>query len=423
MPGSINPEPFHDVIYDWNLVDSYHQIDSGSVSVVDETLRDGIQSAYVIDPSPSKKVELVRLMDSLGIDTANIGLPGAGDRSMRSCTSIVRAILDEDMSVRPAMAARTVSDDIRPIIDISQAEGVSIEVMSFIGSSPIRMLAEEWDLDTMLKHSKEAITFARKEGLPITFVTEDSTRSRPDILYKLFSNAVDAGAQRICLCDTTGHATPDGIRVLLRFVTDLIKGMGVEIGVDWHGHNDRGIAVPNSLWALQWGADRVHGCALGVGERAGNASMEQLIMNLRLLGSFNPDRPLSKLLDYCRCASKILGHDIPTNMPLSGRDVFRTQSGVHAAAIMKANEKGDEYLSDRVYSGVPASFFGLSQEICIGPMSGTSNVRFVLEQLGKEVTDEAVSRVLAKAKSDDHILSDAEVLEALDGEGDCCASR
>lgn len=407
-------DPFHDVIYDWNVVDAYHSLANKEVSLLDETLRDGLQSSYVVNPTPDEKIELVRLMDSLGTDAANIGLPGAGKQAVNDCIAIVRAIVDEKMSIQPAVAARTHEDDIRPAIEVAQATGVPVEVMSFIGSSPIRMLAEEWDLKSMLKRSKNAITLARKENLPVTFVTEDTTRSRPDILYKLLNNAVDAGVQRLCICDTTGHASPDGIRVLLRFVTDLIKGMGVDVAVDWHGHNDRGMAVSNSLWAIQSGAERIHGCALGVGERSGNANMEQIIMNLRLVEAIRPERSLDRLLDYCKCASRILDHPVPTNLPVAGRDAFRTQTGVHASAIQKAREKGDSYLADRVYSGVPASMFGLSQDICVGPMSGASNVEQVLERLERTASRRAIDKVLAFAKTQNHILTDGEILSVLD---------
>lgn len=408
-----SPPRFHDVVYDWNLVDAYHDLNVRQVSLLDETLRDGLQSASVLHPTPDEKLELIRLMDSLGIETVNIGLPGAGERAKRDCLAVARGVVQEQLHIRMAAAARTLQDDIAPIVEISQTVGAPIEVMSFIGSSPIRLLAEEWDLPFLLLRSRESITFARREGLPVTFVTEDTTRSRPEVLYRLFTNAIEAGAQRLCLCDTTGHATPDGIRALLRFVKNLIKGMGVEIGLDWHGHNDRGMAVPNSLWAIQWGADRIHGCALGLGERTGNTSMDQLIMNLRLIGSIPRERDLSRLLEYCEVASRILGFPIPANYPLAGRDAFRTQTGVHAAAIRKALLKGDQWLADRVYSSVPAGMFGRHQEICVGPMSGASNVHFVLARLGVTADEETVARVLARAKEMERILTDEEVLEVV----------
>lgn len=404
---------FHDVVYDWNLVDAYHDFPAKHVALLDETLRDGLQSAYVRAPSAEEMLQLIRVMASLGIDTVNIGLPGAGQKAFEKCLFVARGIVEEKINIRMAAAARTLEDDIAPIVEISQTVGAPIEVMSFIGSSPIRLLAEEWDMPFLLLRSREAITFARREQLPVTFVTEDTTRSRPEVLYRLFTNALEAGAQRLCVCDTTGHATPDGIRALLRFIKDLLKGMGVEVGLDWHGHNDRGMALANSLWAIQWGADRIHGCALGVGERAGNTAMDQLIMNLRLLGSIPRERDLSRLLEYCECASKILGYPIPPNYPLAGRDAFRTQTGVHAAAIRKALQKGDSWLADRVYSGVPAGMFGRKQEICVGPMSGASNVLFVFERLGLEPDERLVALVLQKAKQMNRILTDEEILEVV----------
>jgi 2-isopropylmalate synthase len=407
------PDPANDVIYDWNLVDSFHQLHNKKVELLDETLRDGLQSAYVTHPHTGEKAELLRLMDAIGIDVADIGLPGASDEDKQDVIALARVIADEKLRVRPAAAARTHQDDIRHIVEASQASGMPIEVMAFIGSSPIRMYAEEWDLPFLLDRSRKAIEFARREGLPVTFVTEDTTRSRPDILHRLFATAIEAGAQRICLCDTVGHSTPDGIRSLLRFIWNLLRGLGVEVGVDWHGHNDRGIALSNSMWALQWGADRLHGCALGVGERSGNCSMDRLIMNLRLLGTFGEERDLSGLLAYCECASRILHHPIAVNYPLAGRDAFRTQSGVHAAAILKARRKGETHLADRIYSGVPAGMFGRQQEVVIGPMSGASNVTQYCDAHAIACDAKGIATILDYAKAGTHILTEDEVRAVL----------
>lgn len=407
-------DPLHDnTIYDWNLVDAVPRLHRRNVELLDETLRDGLQSAYLFNPPVEEKAELLRLMDALSIDSADIGLPGASETATAECKYLARVIANERLRIRPAVAVRTLEDDVLHAVEVSQAAGVPIEVMAFIGSSPIRMIAEEWDLPFMLGRARTAIQLARREGLPVTFVTEDTIRSRPDILYRLIENAIDAGAQRLCLTDTVGHATPDGIRSLLRFVWDLLKGMGARVGVDWHGHDDRGIALSNSLWALQWGADRVHGCALGVGERCGNCSMDRMILNLRLLGTFDEERDLSRLLDYCNCASRIFRYPIPPNYPLAGRDAFRTQTGVHASAIMKARRKGDTYLADRIYSGVPAGMFGRKQEVCIGPMSGSSNVIQYLADRGIEPTPAEVAAVLAVAKAGNRILEEHEVLAAM----------
>lgn len=413
MNGAPGKEPYHDTIYDWNLVDSYQQVHQKTVALHDETLRDGLQSAYVRHPSTQEKLDLIRLMDHLGIDSVDLGLPGAGEQAKRECMVLARSIADEKMRIRPSVAARTHLDDVVPSLEVAQYAGIPVELMVFIGSSPIRMLAEEWDLQFLLTRSHQAIRAARDAGLPVTLATEDTTRSRPDVLYRLFVNAVDAGTDRLCICDTVGHAMPDGIRVLLRFVLDLVKGMGADVKVDWHGHNDRGIALSNALWAVVWGADRLHGCALGVGERAGNTSMDRMIMNLRLMGILEESRDVSRLLEYCQKASDILGFPVPWNYPLAGRDVFRTQTGVHAAAVIKARKKGDAYLADRIYSGVPAGMFGRRQEICIGPMSGASNVTQVLADLGLDATEVRVQALLKRAKAENRILDDEEIAATL----------
>jgi len=408
-----------EVIYDWNQVDSVHQLDKRRVALLDETLRDGIQATYVRDPDVDEKLDLLRLMDGLGIGFADIGLPAAGPRAARHSEILARGIADEGLKIRPAMAARTLRQDIEPIVDIAQKTGMDIEIMAFIGSSPIRMISEDWDIDFLVKNSIDAIDFAKREGLKVTFVTEDTTRSRPEVLYKLLSSAVDHGADRVCIADTTGHATPDGIRALMKFVFNLLTGLGVSVGVDWHGHNDRGLAMGNALWALQWGADRVHATALGVGERAGNTSMEQLIANLRLLGAVGPEQDLTHLVDYCEHASKALEHQIPSNHPLAGDAVFRTATGVHAAATLKAQAKGEEYLADRIYSGVPASMFGRQQEVVIGPMSGKANCVYFLRNIGVEPTPGMVEELLNLAKKGKNILTKTEVMDIVSKHQTC----
>jgi 2-isopropylmalate synthase len=299
------------------------------------------------------------------------------------------------------------------MVEISQRAGIPVEIYAFIGSSPIRQLAEEWDVDLIARRSAEAIEVGVKAGLPVAYVTEDTTRSRPEVLAALFKMAIDHGASRLCLCDTVGHATPDGVRNLISFTRSIVAGTGTAVGVDWHGHNDRGLALENALWALEFGADRVHGTALGIGERVGNAAMELILLNLKLLGLLE-HQDLTHLLEYCTLAAQAVGWQIPINYPLVGRDAFRTATGVHAAAIIKAESKGEAWLADRIYSGVPAGMFGRRQEICVGYMSGASNANYWLRQRKIEPSKELVDAILARAKSTDHILSDDEIQAVVD---------
>jgi isopropylmalate/homocitrate/citramalate synthase len=379
------------------------------VELDDETLRDGLQSPSVRDPSIEDKIRILHLMDALGIHTADIGLPGAGPRAVADVRALAREIATEGLRIGANCAARTVRADIEPIARISQEAGIPIEACTFIGSSPIRQYAEGWTLDHMLRSTEDAVRFAIAEGLPVMYVTEDTVRALPDTLRKLYGTAIAHGARRICLADTVGHATPNGVRQLVRFVRrEIVEPSGEAVKIDWHGHRDRGLAVPNTLAAIEEGVDRVHGTALGIGERVGNTEMDLLLVNLKLLGLHDYD--LSRLGEYCELVARATGVPIPSNYPVIGEDAFRTGTGVHAAAIIKAREKGDDWLADRVYSGVPAAEFGRRQKIEISHMSGMSNVKYWLAEHGYDTRDEALCRrVFELAKSSGHTLTEDEI--------------
>jgi 2-isopropylmalate synthase len=400
-------------IFDWNEVNRKGRLVPQSFSLFDETLRDGLQNPSVVDPGIEDKLRILHLMDDLGIDEADIGLPGSSKRAFEDTLRMCKEIVDCKMKIRVAAAGRTVVGDITPMIEISQRAGIPVEVYAFIGSSPIRQYVEQWDVSLIAKRSAEAIDVAVKAGLPVAYVTEDTTRSRPEVLTTLFRAAIDHGATRLCLSDTVGHATPDGVRNLVQFTRGVIAGTGATVGIDWHGHNDRGFALENAIWALEFGCDRVHATALGIGERVGNAAMELLLMNLRLLGQIGPERDLTKLVEYCETVARAVEWQVPLNYPLVGRDAFRTATGVHAAAIVKAMQKNDEWLADRVYSGVPAGMFGRHQEIGIGFMSGASNVGYWLRQRGIEPSEDLVAAILQAAKATSHILTDDEVMSVI----------
>jgi len=396
-----------ELVYDWNRAGGAARPARGRVELDDETLRDGLQSPSVRSPTIEKKLAILHLMEALGVDSADIGLPGAGPHVVAAVERLAREIVDGRLKIRPNCAARTMAADILPIVEISQRVGLSIEVACFIGSSPIRQYAEDWDLDRMLQLTEDAVSLAVREGLPVMYVTEDTTRAHPDHIRRLYTTAIRAGAGRVCVCDTVGHATPDGVRNLIRFVSGLVAEIDPKVKIDWHGHQDRGLGVTNALWALEAGAHRVHACALGIGERVGNTPMDQLLVNLQLLGWI--DRDLTRLADYCAAVSEATGVRIPDNYPIVGRDAFRTGTGVHAAAIIKARKKGDDWLADRVYSGVPAAMIGRHQQIEVGPMSGISNVQCWLESRGLEARPELVDAIFRRAKESDQVLSDEEI--------------
>jgi isopropylmalate/homocitrate/citramalate synthase len=397
------------LIYDWNKVGAAPP--PPVVLLDDETLRDGLQSPSVRTPTIDQKIRILHLIDSLEIDSADIGLPGAGPHVVADVERLAREIATAKLRVRPNCAARTHINDIAPIADVVQRTGVPIECCTFIGSSPIRQYTEGWTLDWLLKCTEEAVTFAVQKGLAVTYVTEDTTRSDPDTLRAIYRCAIRAGATRICIADTVGHATPTGAAAVVRFVNEVITETGAKVGIDWHGHRDRDLAITNSIAALDAGATRLHGAALGIGERVGNTPMDLLLVNLVLMGYTTRD--LRALNEYCQTVATACGVPIPDNYPVLGRDAFRTATGVHAAAVVKAWRKGDRDLMDAVYSAIPASLVGREQEIDVGPMSGKSNVVFWLEKRGITPTDVIVDRVFKRAKASPKVLTEEEILAAV----------
>ena len=401
--------PHNEWIYDWNLAGSLAIAPGTRVLLNDETLRDGLQNPSVHDPSIAEKIEILHLMEALGIESLNIGLPGAGSRAVEHCEALAREIVSSRMKIRANCAARTVESDIRPIAEISQRVGMAIEAATFIGSSPIRLLVEDWTVDHLERTTEKAVKLAVSLGLPSMYVTEDTIRTDPETVKRLYTTAVRSGARAIVLCDTVGHATPEGAYNLVKFaIEEVVKPSGENIRVDWHGHCDRGLAIANSLAAVAAGAHQVHAAANSLGERVGNTPMELMLVNLRLMGLI--DRDLSRLKEYCTKVAEATHTTIPPNYPVIGRDAFRTATGVHAAAIIKAFRKDDPTLANSVYSGVPAHLFGLDQIIEIGPMSGRSNVLFWLERHGIPADEAIVNRIFDAAKQSARVLTDSEVL-------------
>src|SRR5258708_35977863 len=331
-------------------------------------------------------------MEELGINFANIGLPGAGPRAVADVELLAREIAKCKLKIKPNCAARTHENDITPVAEIAQRVGLPIKLACFLGSSPTRRYTENWTDDFLVRTTEKAMTYARRLGLEVMYVTEDTSRCDPETVMRLYSTAINYGANAIVICDTVGHATPAGTHALVRFVLEqVVWPSGEKVRVDWHGHSDRGLAVANSLAALAAGADCVHATALGIGERVGNTQMDQMLVNLKLMGIAPWDQQdLTKLKQYCEAVSAATGVPIPANYPVVGEDAFRTATGVHAAAVIKAYKKKDVELANAVYSGLPSHYFALEQTIDIGPMSGKSNVLFWLEPRCLPANDELV---------------------------------
>ncbi len=397
-----------DLVYDWNGSPQL-DLEKRRIELNDETLRDGLQSPSVRSPTIEEKLAILHLMAEIGIDATDIGLPAANRQTFEDVLRLAQEIGEQKLPIFPNAAARTVISDIEPIVEIAQRTGVAVEASVFIGSSPIRQIAEAWDMDRLLRLTDQAVRFAADEDLPVMYVTEDTTRAKPEDLKRLYTAAVEAGARRVCVADTVGHATPNGAAAVIRFIRAVVDATGEDVRVDWHGHRDRALEVANALAAVVGGADRIHGTALGVGERVGNTPIDLVAVNLQLLGWI--DRDLTRLMEYCRLVAETTGVPFPDNYPVFGCDAFRTATGVHAAAIIKARRKGDDWLADRVYSGVPAAMVGCHQVIEVGPMSGESNVIHWLEEHGYPAARELVQAIFERAKASSTVLTQAELEE------------
>ncbi|MDP7001239.1 MAG: LeuA family protein [Candidatus Poseidoniaceae archaeon] len=409
-----------DLIYDWNVIDYDFSRNPANhphgVWFDDETLRDGLQSPSARNPTIEQKIELLTYMEKLGLQKVDLGLPGAGPFHIDHIDSMLSHIKENDFEIRPGCAVRTVIGDIEPLVELQAKHEIQIQASAFLGTSPIRQFAENWTMEKLLSTLESAVGFAVEADIPVMFVTEDTTRSKPEDVKAIYTRAIELGADRICVCDTCGHVTPNGVRKLLTFIQDeVIPDAGVkrrDIEVNWHGHQDRGLGVANNLAAVEAGADVIHGTALGVGERAGNAPLDQTLVNLKLMGVIDND--LTALDEYMRKAHEYVEVALPRNYPVFGEDAFETGTGVHASAVIKAMKKGDHWLADRVYSGVPAQDFGLQQKIRIGHMSGRSNIVWWLEQRGYEVSDELVSHMFEIAKGQRRLMDDTEVMAAIE---------
>jgi len=410
-PGETTASKEREYLYDWNLIGEDEINRPATVELDDETLRDGLQSPSVRQPDLDEKIEILHRMEDLGIHGADIGYPAAGPVVLDHVVALAEEISNERLAIEPNCAGRTHTTDIMPISEAQQRSGVAIEASLFLGSSPIRQFVEGWDVDFLVKTTEKAVTLARNEGLEVMYVTEDTTRARADVLHRVYTTAIEAGARRICLADTVGHATPWGVRALVEFARQIVTDSGEDVKIDWHGHRDRNLGVINSLAALSAGADRVHGCGLGIGERVGNTPMETLLVNLKLLGWLDAD--LRQLPAYCESISKATDTPVPNNCPAVGKDAFETSTGVHAAAVLKAQRTGDTWLANRIYSGVPADELGREQEITVGPMSGKANAVAWLTKRGHACDEETVDKILAVAKTSDHVLGEDEILGIL----------
>ncbi len=390
-------------IYDWNPQTKLKT----KIELVDESLRDALQSPSVHIPSIEEKIKIIDYLEELKVARVDLGLPGAGQKACEEAVVLARHIVGQKYSIKPYCCLRTHIKDIEALASICDKAKTEIGAYTFVGTSPIRQYVENWTVSSLMDTVRVAIQRGNELGLAMTFITEDTTRTPPKILRELFLQAIDLGSVRIVLCDTVGHSTPEGVIKIVKWTRNLIASTKRSVSIDWHGHNDRGLGVINALVALEAGCLGVHGSALGVGERTGNSSLDQIIVNLDLLGKFSGNPAV--LVPFVKFCAQAYGIEIPANYPVAGRDAFRTSTGVHASAILKASKKGASNMADAIYSSVPAHRFGCEQVIEIGPMSGKANVSYWLEKNGYKASAELINQILIVAKNSQTILTSNEL--------------
>lgn len=412
-----------DIWFSWNSlkVSAPPGLPAYSGTFLDETLRDGLQAPSVRNLTLNQKITMIEHMVRSGVRAADLGFPGSDPAALRECIEIAKWIVATGYPLVQAYAGRTHPSDIDAICEIAQACGVVVEAYIFIGISPIRQYVEQWDIAQIQQKIRKSVAQCRREGVEFVLVLEDTIRCTPQVLRRIYDVAVELGIRRVALCDTVGAALPSGTESLIHWSNSYFSYRGHPVALEWHGHNDRGLALINSLTAHALGCARVHGTILGIGERAGNASLDLLMLNSHLDEHAKYD--LVALREYCEYAAQVLGVGIPGNYPAMGENVFQTSAGVHASAIFKAHEKGSLPIKDAVYSGVPASLLGREQEILVDSSSGAINVKYWLLINGYECENEdVIKQVLARAKASCQPLTDEQIRRVWLDEGPRLAS-
>lgn len=384
----------------------------GRVELDDETLRDGLQSPTWREPELEGKKRYLHLLAGLGVAAVDLGMPAAGARMAEEVEQLLAEIGSARLPLAANCAVRAKEADVTTCANISQRVGLGLELMLFLPFSRLRRAVEGWQVDELLRKLARVVSWARSQGLSVTFVAEDASRTSPEDLQQALLTAARAGAGRVCLADTTGVLSPWGAEQLVRFSRTVLDEHGfTSVGLDWHGHNDRGLAVACALAAARGGADRLHATLLGVGERAGNPPLEQMLVNLALLGAHA--HPVNQLVPRLREAARVLGLPVPAQVPILGEAVFCTATGVHAAAIFKAQAQGRHDWEELVYNPFPPSFVGAQQTVRIGPYSGAASVRFWLREHGLPENARLVQAVLEMAKASRHVLDDEDILATI----------
>ena len=348
------------------------------IRIFDTTLRDGEQTPGV-SLSPAKKLEIARMLDGLGVDAIEAGFPVISDGEKEA----VRAVASAGLSAEVCGLARASRGD----IDVAADAGLEY-VHTFIATSDIHLEHKlRMSREQALERAVDAVEYAKSRGLQVEFSAEDATRTDKAYLGRVFSEVASAGADRIDIPDTVGYATP---AYMAQITADAVKATGLPVSV--HCHNDFGLAVANALAGIGAGASCAHVTINGIGERAGNASLEELSMALQCL-PFAQRRETGirpgLIYETSRAVSRLVGISVQPNKAIVGDNAFGHESGIHTHGVLS---------NPLTYEPISPELVGRRRRLHAGKHAGMRGVRAMLAEYGIEPGEEQSARILRLVK-------------------------
>lgn len=376
------------------LVDHYEEPIRHPIDVHDDSLRDGEQTVGVAF-SPERKIEIARGLLDAGIRYMSLGYPAVSEAEREA----IRAVAQVGDAAHFSCLSRATREDIEAVV----ACGIP-NVALFIGVSDVHLVHRlRITVDQAYARMREQLALARSYGLNARFVLEDATRTPPERLKRFAGGAIEAGATLVTIPDTCGVLTP---MTAYRMVKGLTKTIG-EGRLVVHFHNDLGMATANTLAACAAGARFAQGTLNGIGERAGNTNLEQLVVGLRVKYGVDLGVNLPKLSALSRQMAEWMHFPVPPHQPISGEYVFSHESGIHVHGIMN---------DPACYEPFPPELVGRFHEIRYGKHSGISSLKYLAQKLGRDVDTSALDAILAtvKKRADDQAtMKPAEIEDLL----------
>ena len=346
----------------------------GDVRIFDTTLRDGIQAPGV-SLNSDDIVSLAKAIAKLGVDSMEIGFPASGESEM----TVLKRIVALDLNANLYGLARCMRTDVDAVVDC----GLRF-VHIFIATSDVHLKYKlKKSREDVLEAVKDTVGYAASKGLTVMFSCEDATRTDMDYLIEVYRTAADAGAGIINIPDTVGISVPRGLSYLVREIKRTVNRT-----ISVHCHNDMGLAVANSLAAVEAGAEMVHTCINGIGERSGNTSCEEFAVCMSV--NYGIDCVSTKAIgSVSKLVSRYTGYPIPYNKPVVGRNAFAHESGIHVHGVIN---------NSTTYEPYPPEMVGMDRTITVGRNSGEHSVKSRLEEMNIDFPEELMEQLMGNIK-------------------------